>query len=619
MSQTIILNYANETELNIYNYPTGTHYFIIQASNVEGTTLSNCIHVNISNPGPPKFSSLFDGLYLNYTLNIYGYDYGTLRVDYTYLSGNQFLVNETSSLAGPIGSYIINNQTRFITNIGQMHFFYGNYPPYWIFKNQNLGDLLYIAIDGGGDHLFNITGESGINLPDLGYFSTWTLEDFEEPLTSAQYHKGTGILINSSFYYAGGAEYYTLTLLDTNLIFAPPGPPGPFTLSSDAGTPDSDGTFTLDWSLSENATHYNVYYDDEFISEINGSQTLIANMITDTDYYIFNYPNGTYYFIIEAYNLAGTILSNCIEVNISKTTLPKFSPIADRFYLNFTFGSGGMSYLTIRIDYTYISGNIFLVNETVSSMGPYGAYHINNLTREITEIGMTHIFSGNYPPYWIFSNQQLGNTLYIGVNGEGDHLFNITGDTSVALPGVGSFMAWTLEDSSEPQTLALYDKATGILLDSVFFYAGGSVNYTLTLNDFGFVTGDPPGGFILGTNADSPDPDGDFNLIWTVSSNCDSYSVYQSSSFITVIDGSVTLLESDITTLLYSINNYDPGTYYFIVVATNDYGETLSNCIEIVVGTEGPPDFIPGYEPFIILGILGISILLVIERRKKKT
>ncbi|MEJ2296086.1 MAG: hypothetical protein P8Y23_15125 [Candidatus Lokiarchaeota archaeon] len=134
--------------------------------------------------------------------------------------------------------------------------------------------------------------------------------------------------------------------------------------------------------------------------------------------------------------------------------------------------------------------------------------------------------------------------------------------------------------------------------------------------------GDPPGNFLLGSNAESPELNGDFNLVWSASDRADSYFVYQSSSFITAIDGSVTLLAGYLTSLAFAIENYPPGTYYFIVVATNNFGETLSNCIQIVVETESPPEGIPvdipGYDLLMILGIIAVSILLIIKKIRKK-
>lgn len=395
--------------------------------------------------------------------------------------------------------------------------------------------------------------------------------------------------------------------------------PGPFTLNSDADDPDLDGTFLLNWTDSERVSYYTVYYDTEFISEINGSQSMLANYLTKTNYSINDYPTGIYYFIIEANNPKGMMLSNCVKVNITNPGPPRISSISDRLYLKFSLSINGSDYGTLQIDYTYLSGNSFLVNETIDVIGPIGAYHVDNETRFITDIGHEHAFFGSRPVYWIFANQELGDLVSIAVDGEGDHVFNITGQGEITLPNLGLFNAWTLDDLSEDMAHALYDIETGFLLDATFYYLGGTSYYNLTLIDTNYgVIGDPPGTFLLGSTAESPELDGDFNLVWSASDRADCYFVYQSPSFITAIDGSVTLLAGDLITLIYAIENYPTGTYYFIVVAINDNGETLSNCIQVVVGTGGLPEGIPGYEPLMILGIIAVSTLLIIKKRRKK-
>ncbi|MHA1187487.1 MAG: ABC transporter substrate-binding protein, partial [Candidatus Heimdallarchaeota archaeon] len=90
--------------------------------------------------------------------------------------------------------------------------------------------------------------------------------------------------------------------------------PGPFSLSSDAGNPDDDGTFTLTWSLADRADNYSVYQYSGYITEINGSLTLIADEIVDLSLLLSSYLDGTYYFIVAAINEHGYTLSNCINV-----------------------------------------------------------------------------------------------------------------------------------------------------------------------------------------------------------------------------------------------------------------------------------------------------------------
>jgi len=187
--------------------------------------------------------------------------------------------------------------------------------------------------------------------------------------------------------------------------------PFPFTLSTDADVPDFDGIFSLNWTDSSGATNYSVYQYSRFITEINGSLTLVEDEITDLSSYLSGYSDGTYYFIVVANNTHGETLSNCITV----------------------------------------------VVELI------------------------------------------------------------------------------------------------------------------------------PGSFTLSSNAGNPNYDGVYTLSWTTSSSASNYSVYKYSSFITEINGSLTLLEDEITDLNSGLSGYSNGTYYYIVVAHNQFGNTSSNCISVFV------------------------------------
>ena len=135
----------------------------------------------------------------------------------------------------------------------------------------------------------------------------------------------------------------------------------------------------------------------------------------------------------------------------------------------------------------------------------------------------------------------------------------------------------------------------------------------------------PPLAFTLTSNAGDPDDDGVFTLSWGSSVGATNYSVYQYSGYITVINSSVTEILSETTNLTLPLSGYTNGTYYFIVVATNNLGSTLSNCLEIVV--QIPPSeeeeeeeepFIPGYDIFIIIISLAIVSALWIKKRRKR-
>jgi len=266
--------------------------------------------------------------------------------------------------------------------------------PLWDYTTGD--ELRSVAISSDGQHITAGGGDNKVYL-------------FDKASSTPLWVYTTGGNVNSvaissdGQYIAAGGHDNKVYLFDNE--------PFPFTLSTDADVPDFDGIFSLNWTDSSGATNYSVYQYSRFITEINGSLTLVENEITDLSSYLNGYSDGTYYFIVVANNTHGETLSNCITV----------------------------------------------VVELI------------------------------------------------------------------------------------------------------------------------------PGSFTLSSNAGNPDYDGVYTLSWTTSSSASNYSVYQYSSFITEINGSLTLLEDEITDLNSGLSGYSNGTYYYIVVAHNQFGNTSSNCISVFV------------------------------------
>ena len=123
-----------------------------------------------------------------------------------------------------------------------------------------------------------------------------------------------------------------------------------------------------------------------------------------------------------------------------------------------------------------------------------------------------------------------------------------------------------------------------------------------------------PNAFILSSDAGDPDSDGSFKLTWDKSDEAINYSVYRYSSYISEINGSLTHLANQITDLSRSLSGYKTGNYSFIVVAYNNYGNTLSNCIQVAVDVKGFT--VPSYNVAFIITILGVTVILLVKRRK---
>ena len=140
------------------------------------------------------------------------------------------------------------------------------------------------------------------------------------------------------------------------------------------------------------------------------------------------------------------------------------------------------------------------------------------------------------------------------------------------------------------------DNGIGDTPRSIIGSAGSIDNYPIW--DDGL---DQPQSFILTTNAGSPDINGDFDLFWTTSLNTDNYSIYINSIFLSNTDGT-----------FYSITDFEDGTYYFIIVAFNEYGNESSNCISVIVDietetTDDDDDDDDDDLPFFLLGFFGGS------------
>ncbi|MBN1215278.1 MAG: hypothetical protein JXA99_07510, partial [Candidatus Lokiarchaeota archaeon] len=291
----------------------------------------------------------------------------------------------------------------------------------------------------------------------------------------------------------------------------------PFELSTTATSPeDDDGEFSLQWSNLPDFNNYTVYQSESFISEINGSQTNIANELSDTSIDLSIYDNGTYYFIIEAKNNYESRLSNCISVtvNIPPPEPPQeFTLSTDAgnpydddgdFTLQWEVSIGADNYTVYQSDsyITEIDGNqIILATEIQDRILDLSDYDTN-----------TYYFI-------ILAKNEIGETL--------SNCIEIDVDLN-------------------PQTI--------------------------------------PEPFELSTTATYPwDNDGNFTLEWTESIGADNYTVYQSDSYITVIDGNQIILATEIQDRVLDLSNYANGTYYFIVSAQNEVGIQLSNCIVVIV------------------------------------
>jgi hypothetical protein len=533
-------------------------------------------------------TKLFDGMYIDHIYT----DPETSepsRFSYSYYSGSLFF--ETWDVWGGSYTWYVDNQTRLMS--GGSEFGDGTHTPAWIFTNVKLDDKIFIAAGAEGDHLFSVAGELIYDLPGFGPVDVWVLEDLTLPGGVAWYEKSTGILLNGTFYYDGGSSWYTFDFVDTNVEFTYSSFDHDLGVSLEVPTfPEIDNTYAINATVTnigindESDINLFLYLDDEIVNSITipsllvGESETIDFIWTPTEYKTYNFTAYAPPVPDESY-IGNNIKTKLIPIIDTK--------LFDGMYINHTFNHMDASIGPSQFSYSYLSGEYFRAEWNFSAYGDdyYSYWDVNTQTRIISNVGGDNFFlEGHHTPAWIFTGLSLGDTVPIAVFEGEEHIFNIINELIYDLPDFGLIDVWVLEDLTTPGGIAWYEKSTGILLNGTFYYSGGSLWYTFDFVDTNaeFIYAVPPGDFILSSNAGTPDDDGNFDLTWESADGALTYSVYEYSSFITEINESLTLLGDGITDLSLALSGYTDGTYYFIAVAHNAYGDTLSNCIEVVVG-----------------------------------
>ncbi len=460
-------------------------------------------------------AEIFDGMVVNYTFDGMGSTWNT-GFNYQYDSGNIFNVTWWFSGAGS-STWLEDETTRLISSpSGSFAFSNGAHAPIWIFTNVSLYDLVLIAVDGMGDHIFNITKEKIFNIPGFGSVEVWQLEDLSVPGGIAWYEKSTGILIKGFFDF--GVGDYTLEFFNTNAVFS---------------------------------------------------------------------------------------------------YVPPVSGLFDGLYMIYNFTASG---LIVPVNTTYAGYSVNTYNTTFGLLSaPVGSWTEDTTTRIMSHVdsGAPNFLPGIYTPFWIFTNTSVGVNVSISVGGDGDHIFEVKKSVNLEFPGFGPISIWELEDVDGSGGIAWYEKNSGVLLNGTFFIGGGPINYSMSLYDtnanFGYLL---PYSFTLSTNATDPDIDGIFDLEWTNSVFAEDYSIYEYSSYISEINGSLTPIALDTTNMTKHLSGYSTGDYYFIAVAENMAGLTLSNCVQITVSLPSSGGGIPGYSVFFLI-LAGLSISMIMLKKWK--
>jgi len=562
-----------------------------------------------------------DGLYIMHRFGQMGMFYDTNFSYAPYMGG---LYNESFGIAG-MGDYTwqLDPQTRIMS--GGSMFGDGYHTPAWIFTNISLYDIIPIAVDGEGDHNFYVAREFTYDLPGFGLVGVWELEDLSEPGGLAWYEKSTGILLNGTFFYGGGTVYYVFEFVDTNANFDYIVYDHEIKVYLDVpSTVKVNNSYIINATVKNNGLYPEVGVElFLYLDELLINSTTIPSLGTGMSQSIqYTWTPIEY----RAYNFTAIAPAVPSESFLDNNRITKIiyiinTKLFDGLYVKHIFNLMGSIYNT-NMTYSFYDGRLFHERWNLEYMGMTMAYSwmVDALTRVMS--GGSSFGDGQHSPIWLFTNISLYDTIPIGIFSEEDHNFYVARDLIYILPGFGPVEVWELEDLTLPGGLAWYEKSTGILLNGTFFYGGGAGNYTFDFVDTNAnltILGlSPPGAFTLSSNASNPDTDGSFDLMWTASSGAENYTVYLSSSFITEINGSLTVLADNIVVQSMALSGYADGTYYFIIVAHNSVGDTLSNCISITIAKEGGLPEILGYDVMLIGAVLGIAIALIIKKKHRK-
>ena len=309
-------------------------------------------------------------------------------------------------------------------------------------------------------------------------------------------------------------------------------PPGAFTAFTDADSPDLDGNFYMNWSISAGADNYTVFRSNVPINTPGSGLEVSVGLVVNFSL-ITNMESGVYYYAVVAYNETGMTVSNNILVNV---TLP--------FSLTSNAGNPDKD------------GKFTLSWDNIGSADNYSIY---SFMYPITEINGTLSEE---------SNGLLGSSY----------------------------------------------KISGVLNNTLVYYIVVAMNYTLNISS-NYIIIDvlygPPGEFSAACTAEDIDKDGNFYLTWDIPDGGSKYSIYRSNQYIYNYSENLVEVVIDTITPTQYISGLGGGIHYIIVFAFNDYGNSTSNCITVMVETPAV-DAPEGFDIWVFLtspiGLITMSI-----------
>ncbi|MBD3212398.1 MAG: hypothetical protein GF311_07305 [Candidatus Lokiarchaeota archaeon] len=441
--------------------------------------------------------------------------------------------------------------------------------------------------------------------------------------------------------------------------------PEGFFLSENSTRPhDSDGIFWLNWTSSENAEEYAIYYDTSEISDFT-TATLYEDQIIGTTAKInmTTMGNGLWYFIVVANNTfqggysetqAGNNANASIGISPKEFALMSYDAeepeLDEQFSLNWTVSTYAENY-SLYWSLSEISD--------VEESDVYLLYNGTDLSYIVdNELGYEDVIYY----FKVVSENQFGTNEsnnfnvtkgYPGIPPENVTLFSE--DVEVYEDGIFTLnwtntiyadnysLYWSLSEISDVEQSDVYLLYNGTELsyyldrileedDKYYYFTVVSENQfgTNSSNCLNITVGYPgelPDSFSLSSNdAGSPDLDGEFTLNWSVSTHADNYTLYWSLSPITDVNNPQVKELYSGEGLTYEVKEslgFMDDVYYFKVIAENQFGTSESNSFSVTVGNPddgngGLPWWLQAIFTGMISAAAGLVIKISYSRYKKR-
>ncbi len=355
-------------------------------------------------------TQLFDGMYTNHTITSSTLGNGPSSFLYSYFGSGIYNL----TWVGWGENWDEDVTDRVISNVvGVGWFSSGDHSPAWINNTVALGDLVPIGVVLENDHIFNVSGETSIYLPNYGSIDIWILEDLTTPGGLLWYEKQSGILLNGTFYFFATFTY-TFDFVDTNALINDYTPE----LTSGSVVPLTGNTTTL--------FNFSVLYTDQD----NNPPISINVLINGTPYpmtqqnpFDLNYTDGCWYEYLP--NLQQGLYNysfECSDWKFSNSTSTYFGinvSFVNAYSPNLTNGQvyphvgwSNSTVFTFTVNYTDADNNApnyvnVTINGTIYSMVQQNPLDINYVDGTIFECNTTlnigtynytfNCWDGNFP------------------------------------------------------------------------------------------------------------------------------------------------------------------------------------------------------------------------------